>query len=255
MSILFAKVFLKNAENLLQNVSYDVIMLSEVMKMTFQAIMKEKRKELGYTLKDIANKMNVTEATVQRWESGNIKSLRQGRIAQLAEILETTPSVLMGWEKENDKKSDYINLPPPNITEDYTTFPVEVEIAAGYEHIALEDWEGDTVDISNDYLRGHNKSEFFVLRVKGDSMYPEYQDGDKVLVLKQPVVNYSGQVGVAVYDGELATLKKIEYTEGENWVRLVPINPAFPPKLIDNEDLEYLRVLGIPRLIIREVNK
>ena len=28
--------------------------------------MKEKRKELGYTLKDIANKMNVTEATVQR---------------------------------------------------------------------------------------------------------------------------------------------------------------------------------------------
>lgn len=71
--------------------------------MTFQTIMKEKRKELGYTLKDIANKINVTEATVQRWESGNIKSLRQGRIAQLAEILETTPSVLMGWETENDK--------------------------------------------------------------------------------------------------------------------------------------------------------
>ncbi|MEE1240020.1 MAG: XRE family transcriptional regulator, partial [Acutalibacteraceae bacterium] len=204
---------------------------------------------------ELANYANTTKQTIHKYETGIITNIPANKIKAISEKLGTTPAYLMGWETESDKKSDYINLPPPNITEDYTTFPVEVEIAAGYEHIALEDWEGDTVDISNDYLKGHNKSEFFVLRVKGDSMYPEYQDGDKVLVLKQPVVNYSGQVGVAVYDGELATLKKIEFTEGENWIRLVPINPAFPPKLIENEDLEYLRVLGIPKLIIREVNK
>ena len=188
---------------------------------------------------------------ISKWETG-FQTPVMNTVVMLAKFFNVSIDYLNGDESS---KSDYINLPPPNITEDYTTFPVEVEIAAGYEHIALEDWEGDTVDISNDYLRGHDNSEFFVLRVKGDSMYPEYQDGDKVLVLKQPVVNYSGQVGVAVYDGELATLKKIEYTEGESWVRLVPINPAFPPKLIENEDLEYLRVLGIPKLIIREVNR
>ena len=188
---------------------------------------------------------------ISKWETG-FQTPVMNTVVMLAKFFNVSIDYLNGDESS---KSDYINLPPPNITDDYTTFPVEVEIAAGYEHIALEDWEGDTVDISNDYLRGHDNSEFFVLRVKGDSMYPEYQDGDKVLVLKQPVVNYSGQVGVAVYDGELATLKKIEYTEGENWVRLVPINPAFPPKLIENEDLEYLRVLGIPKLIIREVNR
>lgn len=188
---------------------------------------------------------------ISKWETG-FQTPVMNTVAILAKFFNVSIDYLNGDEHS---KSPYINLPPPNITEDYTTFPVEVEIAAGYEHIALEDWEGDTVDISNDYLRGHNKSDFFVLRVKGDSMYPEYQDGDKVLVLKQPVVNYSGQVGVAVYDGELATLKKIEFTEGENWIRLVPINPAFPPKLIENEDLEYLRVLGIPKLIIREVNR
>ena len=188
---------------------------------------------------------------ISKWETG-FQTPVMNTVVMLAKFFNVSIDYLNGDESS---KSDYINLPPPNITDDYTTFPVEVEIAAGYEHIALEDWEGDTVDISNDYLRGHDNSEFFVLRVKGDSMYPEYQDGDKVLVLKQPVVNYSGQVGVAVYDGELATLKKIEYTEGESWVRLVPINPAFPPKLIENEDLEYLRVLGIPKLIIREVNR
>lgn len=188
---------------------------------------------------------------ISKWETG-FQTPVMNTVAILAKFFNVSIDYLNGDEHS---KSPSINLPPPNITEDYTTFPVEVEIAAGYEHIALEDWEGDTVDISNDYLRGHNKSNFFVLRVNGDSMYPEYQDGDKVLVLKQSVVNYSGQVGVAVYDGELATLKKIEYKEGESWVRLVPINHAFPPKLIENEDLEYLRVLGIPKLIIREVIK
>lgn len=223
--------------------------------MTIGEKIKLLRIQSNLTQEELANYANTTKQTIHKYETGIITNIPANKIKAISEKLGTTPAYLMGWETESDKKSDYINLPPPNITEDYTTFPVEVEIAAGYEHIALEDWEGDTVDISNDYLRGHDNSEFFVLRVKGDSMYPEYQDGDKVLVLKQPAVNYSGQVGVAVYDGELATLKKIEYTEGESWVRLVPINPAFPPKLIENEDLEYLRVLGIPKLIIREVNK
>ena len=38
--------------------------------------LKQRRKELGYTLLQIAEYVGVSEATVQRWESGNIKSLR-----------------------------------------------------------------------------------------------------------------------------------------------------------------------------------
>lgn len=135
------------------------------------------------------------------------------------------------------------------------TFPVIGEVAAGFEHEALEDWEGDTVNISNECLRGRDKNEFFVLRVKGDSMKPEYQDSDRVLILKQPTINYSGQVGVVIYDDELGTLEKVEYKQGENWIRLVAINPAYAPKKIENEDLEHCRILGIPKLIIREVDE
>ena len=36
------------------------------------SVLKAKRKELGLTLTQIAEKIGVTEATVQRWESGNI---------------------------------------------------------------------------------------------------------------------------------------------------------------------------------------
>ena len=63
------------------------------------SVLKAKRKELGLTLAQIAEKIGVTEATVQRWESGNIKSLRHERIAKLADILGVTPAVLMGWDE------------------------------------------------------------------------------------------------------------------------------------------------------------
>lgn len=80
--------------------------------MSLSDVLKKRRAELGYTLLEIADKMGVSEATVQRWESGNIKSLRHGRIAQLAEILDVSPASLMGWEvSSNDIPKGFMPLP------------------------------------------------------------------------------------------------------------------------------------------------
>lgn len=151
--------------------------------------------------------------------------------------------------------SNNINLPSPTITEDYVSFPVIGEVAAGYDHIAVEDWEGDKIDIPCQYLKGRSKKDFFALRVKGDSMHPFYQEGDIVLVLKQSTLNYSGQVGVILYDDELASLKKVEYKMGEDWLKMVPINPTHPTKRVEGEDLEHCRILGIPKLLLREIEE
>lgn len=64
------------------------------------SVLKRRRKELGLTLAQIANVMGVAEATVQRWESGNIKSIRYDKIAKLADLLKVSPAALMGWEDE-----------------------------------------------------------------------------------------------------------------------------------------------------------
>lgn len=66
-------------------------------------VLKKKRKELGLTLLDIAKYVGVTEATVQRWESGNIKNVRYEKVALLCELLHVTPAEIMGWE-------DYIKI-------------------------------------------------------------------------------------------------------------------------------------------------
>ncbi len=145
------------------------------------------------------------------------------------------------------------NFPTPQITNDTVVFPVVGNIAAGYNQIAVESWSGDTVEIPLSYLKGRKQDEFFVLRVDGDSMYPLYQNGDKVLILKQTTLNRSGDVGAVLYNDENATLKKVEYVPGENWLKLLPINPSYLPETIEGEALQHCRIIGIPKLLIREI--
>lgn len=125
--------------------------------MNFQYVMKTKRKQLGYTLKDIADMMGVTEATVQRWESGNIKSLRQGRIATLADILNVTPSVLMGWENEDNQKAvesklvEYFTPHEKSVIEAYRAKPEmqsAVDTLLGIKHETIEERPTRTIKIA-----------------------------------------------------------------------------------------------------------
>ncbi|MBO5019241.1 MAG: helix-turn-helix domain-containing protein [Clostridia bacterium] len=228
--------------------------------MTIGEFIQRRRKELDLTLEEIGLATGVGKSTVKKWETGFISNMGRDKIKQLAKILNVSPSVFINESIDDysvainiDKyNGNIITLSSPTVTDDVVSFPVIGNIAAGYDEIAVEDWSGETVDVPVSYLRGRNKSEFFVLKVKGDSMYPLYHEGDKVLILKQSTLNRSGDIGAVMYEGECATLKKIEYVKGEDWMRLIPINPNYIPKTIEGVDLENCRVLGIPFVLIRE---
>ena len=212
------------------------------------SVLKAKRKELGLTLAQIAEKIGVTEATVQRWESGNIKSLRHERIAKLADILGVTPSVLMGWDEPTAP-----TLPSPTITEDTVTFPVITSVAAHYDGVSIDESAvGEKIEVPRAYLKGRKAEDFCAMRVRGDSMYPAFQNGDIVLVLRQSTMNHSGEIGVISYGDDEMTIKRINYVDGEDWLKLVPLNPAYPPRRIEGVDLESCHITGIPQVLIRE---
>ncbi len=72
---------------------------------------KQRRKELNLGVEDIAKKLNKNKATIYRYESNEIENLPITILEPLSEILETTPSYLMGWDeidKSNEKKSNYV---------------------------------------------------------------------------------------------------------------------------------------------------
>ncbi len=134
----------------------------------------------------------------------------------------------------------------------FVEYPVLGEVKAGYDSPAEEDWNGDTLKVPISNIT-RNPGDYFVLRVKGDSMYPYIMDGDEVLVLKQNTMDESGEIGVVLYEGEYATLKKVIYADGEDWMRLEPLNPSYPPVTITGEDLNRCRILGVPKLFVRNM--
>lgn len=195
----------------------------------------------GKKQKELTDFLGISNNAFTDWKSGRLNSW-QKYLPQIAKFLGVSVEYLC-----QDRNNTV------NITDDYTTFHVIGEIAAGYDSIAAESWTGDTVNIPNAWLNGRDASDYMVLSVKGDSMYPLYIDGDKVLILKCSTLDYSGQVGAIMYDDEYATLKKVEYKTGEDWLNLVPINPLYPPQRIENEALEHCRIIGMPKVVIREI--
>lgn len=192
------------------------------------------------TQDELGRRCGTSKQNIYKYETGLITNIPLPRLEKIADALHITAATLLGWDA-------------PGIAEDVVTFPITGEAAAHYGHAGEADTIQDTVDVPAQYLRGRPASDYFVLRVVGDSMYPDYKSGDLVLVQKTPTLSRSGQIGV-VQNGGDATLKKVEYVMGEDWLRLVPLNRDYPEQLVTGPELEEWRVRGIPRLFIREID-
>ena len=56
-----------------------------------------RRRELGMSLREVADRIGVREATVQRYESGAIRNLPAGRVKALAAALQCSEQYLLGF--------------------------------------------------------------------------------------------------------------------------------------------------------------
>lgn len=114
-------------------------------------------------------------------------------------------------------------------------------IPAGITMECIEDIM-DTEEISADMLRGGKQ--YFGLRVKGNSMEPEYLDGD-TLILEKVDDCESGDDCVVMVNGNDGTFKRV--FKNENGIILQPLNPSYSPMVYTNEQIETLpiKILGI----------
>ena len=61
---------------------------------------KELRQQNELTLLQLAKKLNVSESTAQRYETGHIKKLKYETMELLGNIFNCSPAYLMGWSNE-----------------------------------------------------------------------------------------------------------------------------------------------------------
>ena len=191
---------------------------------------------------DLAEKTGIGKSAISQYMSGAFKP-KQVRTEKIANALGVSVAYLMGYDEPDIEIAQSACRP----------YPVIGEVAAGFGSEAVEEETGDYEQIPLEWLRGHNPDNFFVLRVKGDSMYPDFKEGDHVLVHRQRSVD-SGSIAVVIYDEEnIATLKRVKYAPGEPWMELIPINPMVPPIKIEDRALEPCMVLGEVRRLIRDI--
>ena len=74
--------------------------------MNANELIKQRRKELNLTQKEVANCVGVSEATVSRWESGDIANMGRDKIALLSKVLNISPSIIAGYDEDISSYSD-----------------------------------------------------------------------------------------------------------------------------------------------------
>lgn len=193
-------------------------------------ILKKRRKELGLTLAQVADAVGVTEATVQRWESGNIKTVRYEKLAPLSSLLGVSPADLMGWSSDDDLPSNISRIEPMQ------KIPLVGQIACGAPILAEQNIE-DYVD-----LPGHIRADF-ALTCKGESMIGAgIRTGDIVYIRKQEEVE-NGQIAAVMVGGDEATLKRVYTKPGV--VQLVAENPNIAPAVFIGKEAEQIHIIGL----------
>ena len=202
------------------------------MTMTIGERIKNRRIELGLSVEELASLLGKNRATIYRYESDEIENLPITILEPLARVLLTTPTYLMGWEP---------NVAPVPLPTNTISIPVLGSIPAGIPLEAVQDileW----IDIPEEWTRGDRQ--YFGLQVKGDSMFPEYLEGDIVVIRKQPCCD-SGDDCAVIINATDATLKRVHLLE--DGIELEAINPMYGRKKYTGQEIKALPliILGI----------
>ena len=203
--------------------------------MTMGERIKMLREQRGITQSELAEICKVSDKAVSTWENGrNIP--RMGAIQRMADYFGIPKSAIIE------------NIAPPV---NAIRIPVLGNIPAGIPLSAVEDIEG-WEELSPDMLRGGK--EYFALAIKGDSMMPEYRDGDVLILRKQDSCETGDDCAVMV-NGDDATFKRVR--RSEKGITLQPLNPAYDPMFFSNEEIISLpvRIIGVVVEIRRKIKR
>ncbi len=186
------------------------------------------------TREELSQKIDVPYSTISNWLQG-ISYPRAQMLDKLSAYFDVATSELVDRYKED--------------TPSYRMYPVLGEVQNGYDSFAVQDVIGEEA-IPEEWIKGDDPDNYFVLAVKGESNYPELRPGsDRLLIHKTSSVD-SGSLALVLYESEYATVKRVIYKKGEDWLELQPLNPSFPPLRIEGSDLGKCKVIGeVVRLI------
>lgn len=185
---------------------------------------------------DICRDLKFPYTTFAEWYNGNIYP-RIDKIEMLANYFSIKKSDLI----ENKEKTDELGNPVVKI-------PLLGTVKAGYNYMAQENWDG-MIEVDRNLIK--DGSDYFALRIKGDSMSPILMENDIVIIKKQNDFE-TGDLVVAIVNGDEATIKKGK--KGNNSILLQPLNTSYEPLIFTEEEMKTIpvEIIGIVKQLKRD---
>lgn len=191
----------------------------------------------GLRQADLVNRTGINKGALSCYISGRYQP-KQNNIYLLAKALDVNVEWLMGANVEvsHFREANRSSQPPIRI-------PVLGRVAAGIPINAVEeiiDWEELPADMVT------SDSEYFGLRIRGDSMSPRIMDGDTIIARRQNDAE-SGDIVIAIVNGNDGVCKKLKKTG--SGIMLISLNPAYEPMVFDHADIDSIPVHIIGRVV------
>jgi repressor LexA len=246
--------------------------------MSLGSIIRSRREELGLTQEIVASRVDISKPYLSNIETGKTKnppsdgvlrslerslSFRPGKLVEIAHLERTPRDIREQYEMfaaELDRLRGIIRtLGGPQSPdaqagegEDMVAHrrgrddlsagvvvPVINKVAAGYPHHFTDlDYPAGVAD---EYIRcpDVHDSQAFAAHVVGDSMEPEYHEGDLVVFSPNAQPRNGDDCFVRLEEGEGTTFKRI-YMDAEGTIRLQPLNRTYPAQTYPRDKITGL---------------
>lgn len=214
--------------------------------MELNEFIKIRRRELGLTLKDVAQKLGVAESTILRYESKHIRNMGVDKIVALADVLKCSPDTLMGWNHQPLQTAETAGT-VGGADDAKVTINIYESLPAGLPFDANANVIG-TQPIPAAWLADGDT--YIAYRVKDISMYPRYLEGDLVIAKVTPDCP-DGQDALVVADRPEAILRQVHH-DRNGALTLTAYNPEYPPKSYRPEG-DGVTILGVVREMRRDL--
>ena len=223
------------------------------------------RKSAGFTQDELAKRLNTTKQTISRYEKGDRKA-NQDMLFELCDIfgvsiddffpsqnestqLPTSSSIQTIYDQlEDDRQKKVVTYAERQLKEQKNEEETKINEVSEviqlysydyYDHAAsagtgqyLNDVRVERIELPVDIDAD------FVIPIKGDSMEPDYHDGDLVFIQTSVELN-DGVIGVFNYNGE-AYIKQLVIDKDQAYLH--SLNPAYKDMPITPET--EFRIIG-----------
>ncbi|MFR0814385.1 MAG: LexA family protein [Enterococcus casseliflavus] len=200
--------------------------------------------------KDLSEKTGISRSSISEWLSGKYEP-KQDKIFLIAEALNVDEGWLLGLDVPIERKSNiseiYNQLVPKRQKKVYEYAERQLEEQNNKVVPLLGGVAANPAELAYGDMAAEEVAEYNVpekadcaLVVHGDSMEPDYHDGD-IVFYKCQITIENGETAVVEINGDGVTLKKVYFNFDEDKVILRSLNDKYEDRELNPEEV---RVLG-----------